>query len=244
MNTDYNFRRIALLLRADWIENKKGYLFGMGVLFLVWMLFLLNLFIAGRQMNRSGDAMQFIGMIVSFILFCKHAARKMHRPKGIYLLLPASNAEKYTALLLEALAYLVGFQVVFLFGFLLWKPFIPGLVITPLLQGLTGHGDGGASVYAPLSVILFVSSLIFLSYMSFRKHAQLIALGGIGLYSLFAFAAWNFVMEITSPWEFLDSSYMYNTVTFLLTYCAPVMYASTVVVMYVAYLKLKEKEER
>jgi hypothetical protein len=226
------------------MEYKKSYLFSMGVLFLVWMLSLFIVFI-GEGTMRGGDVFWYFGTLASFLMFCQHVGRKMHRPKGVYLLLPASKEEKYTALLLESLVYFVGFQIVFWGGLLIWKPFIPRLVFPSLSQichvgNLEVGGINGLETW-----IFFIASLLFLSYMSFRKHALLIAVGGMVTYVfLFILAAWNIVEGANLSGVDFRSSWLHDTLVFLADSCWPVMLASTLVVMYVAYLKLKEKEQR
>ncbi|MDR1938322.1 MAG: hypothetical protein LBQ73_07480 [Tannerellaceae bacterium] len=233
MNTNYNFRRIQLILRADWMEYKKNYLLGMGVLFLVWMLLLFLVYLSEKP-DGSPAGFWGIGMLVALVSFCQHAGRKMHRQKGNFLMLPANTGEKYTALLLEGLAYFAGFQIVFWVGFWIWKPFIPELSI-PLNANFNGLA----------SALLFHSSLLFLSYMTFRKHAFLIMTGGLAVYMLlFATLAARIAAGSDLSHAHFESFYLYDAFVFLSNCFTPVMLVSTLVVMYVSYLKLKEKELR
>ncbi|MDR1645652.1 MAG: hypothetical protein LBS05_07520 [Tannerellaceae bacterium] len=232
MNTNYDLKRIALLLRADWMEYRKGYLLSMGVLFLVWMLGLFFEYRGGHLIPVGGGFWS-IGMMIVFILFCQHAGRKMHRSKGIYLLLPASKEEKYTALLLEALAYFVGFQILFWGGILIWKPFMP---VHFYPAGNANGSEAGT---------IFLSALLFLSYMSFRKHAFLIVVGGMTAFAfvfVFAVLVLSELIHLTDAIYYM--SYLPDTLLFLGDCYTPVMVISALVTMYVAYLKLKEKEER
>jgi hypothetical protein len=241
MNVNYNFRRIALLLRAGWIEHKKSCLLGAGAIFLVWMLIL---FIASASGNPGmhKEGFWYLGMFVSWLLFCRHAGRKIHRPKGIYFLLPAGNAEKYTALLLEGLAWLAGFQLVFWGALWIWKPFFPALLIPSLSQIVYPAGGGSNGSEAG---IFFVGALWLFACMSFRKHALNILTGGMAAYLLlFIFAAWTVFKGDLFLSPLYPSSYLYDTVVFLASWYTPVMLFSALVVMYAAYLKLKEKEQR
>jgi hypothetical protein len=236
MNTNYNLRRILLALRADWMEYKKNYLLIMGVLFLVWMLILFIVHI-----NKSSDTplgFWAIGMLVVLVTFCQHAGRKIHRQRERFLMLPANTGEKYTALLLEGLAYFGGFQIVFWLGFWIWKPFIASLPI-PSLSYIDANGSESA--------VFFIASLLFLSHLTFRRHASLIMVGGLVAYVfLFVTAAIYIVGGTELSRGRLEAYYPFyrGTLDFLGSYFTPAMIVSTLVVMYASYLKVKEKELR
>jgi hypothetical protein len=219
MNTNYNLRRILLVLRADWMEYKKNFLITMGVLFLVWMLLLFTVHI--NKASGSQPGFWVIGMLVVLVSFCQHAGRKIHRQRERFLMLPASTGEKYTALLLEGLAYFVGFQIVFWLGFLIWKPFIASFPI-PSLSYIDANGSESA--------VFFIASLLFFSHLTFRKHASLIMVGGLVAYVLLFVTLAIYIVG--------------GTLDFLRSYFTPAMIVSTLVVMYASYLKLKEKELR
>jgi hypothetical protein len=237
MNTHYNFRRILLAMRADWMEYKKNYLFTMGVLFLVWMLLLFIIHISRTPSMGMPASFWGIGMFVALISFCQHAGRKMHRQKGRFLMLPASNGEKYTALLLEGLAYFAGLQLVFWLGYGIWKPFTPALSIS--LSSISVNPTGGEGA------IYLLSALLFLSYMTFRKYAALIAISGLSVYLAFFIAAVaQVVVNANFTRGYFESFYLYDAIVFQIKYFMPAMIVATLVVMYVAYLKLKEKELR
>ncbi|MDR2117947.1 MAG: hypothetical protein LBP25_00210 [Tannerellaceae bacterium] len=244
MNVNYNFHRIMLLLRADWMEYKKSYLLSVGVLFAVWMLYIFVGYANGGSID-AGVMFWHIGMFVSLLLFCRHAGRKMHRPKGAYLLIPAGNGEKYTALLLESLVYFAGFQIVFWIGLLLWKAFAPGLDIPSLSQVYYIFIPNAEAANGSEAAIFFLSALLFLAYMSFRKHALLILTGGMVAYiALFLLIAWNVFDGIHIGDGSFHLSYLYYAIAFLADCYPAAMLISALVVMYVAYLKLKEKELR
>lgn len=243
MNVNYNFRRIALLLRADWMEHKKSYLLSAGAIFLVWMLILFAASASGNPGMRK-EGFWYIGMFVSWLLFCRYAGRKIHRPAGIYFLLPAGNAEKYTALLLEGLAWPAGFQLVFWGALLVWKPFFPALLIPSLSQIVYNTDSGGPN--GSEAGIFFVGALCLFACMSFRKHALSILTGGTAAYLFLFILAAQTVFRGTDllPSAYYRSFYLYDTVVFLASRYPPVMLFSALVVMYAAYLKLKEKEQR
>jgi hypothetical protein len=231
METNFSLNRIRLLLQADWIEHKKSLLLNMGVLFLVWMVILWILYLGDGTDLTLQKLFYYTGAFVALNSFCSLAGRKLHRPKGLYYTLPASNEEKYAALLLDGIIYFLCFQLVFWGGLLLWKALVPTLAVS-------GFADFGLTDKDKL-VFLFPIALLFLSYLSFRKHAFLIA-AGIGNLYLLLFSLAVAVYIDTSG----IMSVNFDAFAFLSKYLIPVILVATLVVVYAGYLKLKEKEQR
>lgn len=235
MNINFSLKRIQLLLKADWTVYKNSFLFSMGVLLLAWF-FILFVITSNFKIADQGGCFAMGGIIV-FIIFCRHAGRKVHKTMSRYYTLPASTAEKYVSLLLEGLVLALCYFAIFYGGLLAKKLAMPALdVITPA-EFFTHNGSE--------SGLLMVSSLIFLSYMTFRKHAFLIAITGlmayVGLFMGAIVQTFRYISLNTMP---LGSSFMYDTFRVIGDYYFPVMLVSFLAIMYVAYLKLKEKESR
>jgi hypothetical protein len=224
------------MLLADWIEYRKTLMFSMGILFIVWMALMWLAHINNFQDSAlQGPFFVFVGFVTLF-KFCELAGRKMHRSKGLFLTLPASNEEKYVTLLLEGVIYFLSFQLIFWVGVFLWKLFGSDISFLNFTDKLNLEGGG-------ISGIAFISSLFFLSYMSFSKHPFLIVIGGQAVYCfLFSYIAVHVVGNlIDSSWP---SSNIYDIGKFFGSLLRPIAWVATLVVMYVAYLKLKEKEQR
>ncbi|MDR1180386.1 MAG: hypothetical protein LBL13_00185, partial [Bacteroidales bacterium] len=92
MDTYFNLNRISYLLRADWIEHKKSLLLSLGGVLLVWIVML---YFSGSDNTKAQRLSFFLGGLITFIYYCRFISKKIHRPKGIYYTLPASNQEKY-----------------------------------------------------------------------------------------------------------------------------------------------------
>jgi hypothetical protein len=229
METNFSLHRIKLLLQADWIEHKKSLLYTMGVLFLVWMAILyLSYFIIGKE--KPGQILFFfVGGFSTLISFCILAGHKIHRPKGLYYTLPAGNEEKFAALLLEGLVYCLSFLLVYWGGLGLWKLCIPDLsVITTSGMNLE-----------TMNMIVFLATLVFLSYVTFRKNPFLTLVGGYTLYCCLFMIALYLLLRILPTTQ--TSFDVWGTTNLVMQY---VILVSTFILMYVAYLKLTEKEKR
>ena len=102
INTDFSLQRIGWLLRKDWIEHKKSIAYASGTFLIVLLPFLwLNTKITGISESKQAG-IYLLGSLGCFLYYCQFVGRKVHFAKGLYLTLPASTAEKYVALLLEA----------------------------------------------------------------------------------------------------------------------------------------------
>mgnify|MGYP003210199149 CR=1 FL=1 len=222
MKTDFSIQRINLLLRKDWIENKKKLAYGVLVILGVLFFFLLSSILWDTRFRTF--TLYVLGSLGTFIAFCSYVNLMIHRPRGLFLTLPASNQEKFAAILIEGIAsMLIHIQPV------AFKD------ITMPLQEFT--------------MLAFVGSLMFLSYVTFKKYALGIACGG---YILIVASIIGIVYLCISTLNIqpgmdrfcYESSPLYTTVYWLSFAFTPAFLIATLVVLYVAYLKLKEKELR
>jgi hypothetical protein len=245
MDTYFNLNRISYLLRADWIEHKKNLLLSLGGVSLVWiaLLYFKGLDSMGTQLHdNTGIQLQktffFIGGLITFIYYCRFISKKIHQPKGLYYTLPASNQEKYFTLLFEGLLFFLAFAAIFWLGLFLFKLFSPAFSLISLSE--LYHG------IISIGLLLFVSSIIVLSHIAFRKHAVLICFTGIAVYVLlFVYVSMKVLSVNTVGFHpFIKSSFANEAVGFMKLVCTPTLLVATIVVLYIGYLKLKEKELR
>ena len=101
MKTDFSIQRINLLLRKDWIENKKKLAYGVLVILGVLFFFLLSSILWDTRFRTF--TLYVLGSLGTFIAFCSYVNLMIHRPRGLFLTLPASNQEKYAAILIEGI---------------------------------------------------------------------------------------------------------------------------------------------
>lgn len=168
MNTVFSLKRIGLILRADWIENRKNWAITVGLL-LVAYVFLL--------WDRSFVQKHLIGwtIFIAAILFFKFVERKVHGSKGLFLTLPASNLEKFVALWAVGLFYLASCLLIF-WGVISVNNLISGHPAIELFRTVPATGV--------VAVTVFFTCWLFASYMTFRKNA-----GAIGIALLVALVA-------------------------------------------------------
>lgn len=238
MKTDFSIQRINLLLRKDWIENKKKLAYGVLVILGVLFFFLLSSIL--WDMRFRTFTLYVLGSLGTFIAFCSYVNLMIHRPRGLFLTLPASNQEKFAAILIEGIVVFLTYQVTFWIGtgiasMLIHIQPVAFKDITMPLQEFT--------------MLAFVGSLMFLSYVTFKKYALGIACGG---YILIVASIIGIVYLCISTLNIqpgmdrfcYESSPLYTAVYWLSFAFTPAFLIATLVVLYVAYLKLKEKELR
>ena len=189
MKTDFSIQRINLLLRKDWIENKKKLAYGVLVILGVLFFFLLSSILWDTRFRTF--TLYVLGSLGTFIAFCSYVNLMIHRPRGLFLTLPASNQEKFAAILIEGIVVFLTYQVTFWIG--------------------TG-----------IAYILIVASIIGIVYLCI---STLNIQPGMDRFCY-------------------ESSPLYTAVYWLSFAFTPAFLIATLVVLYVAYLKLKEKELR
>ena len=91
----------------------------------------------------------------------------IHRPRGLFLTLPASNQEKFAAILIEGIVVFLTYQVTF------WT----GTGIASMLIHIQPVAFKDIIMtLQDFTMLAFVGSLMFLSYVTFKKYALGIAL--------------------------------------------------------------------
>ena len=226
MKTDFSIQRINLLLRKDWIENKKKLAYGVLVILGVLFFFLLSSILWDTRFRTF--TLYVLGSLGTFIAFCS------------YVTLPASNQEKYAAILIEGIVVFLAYQVTF------WT----GTGIASMLIHIQPVAFKDIIMtLQDFTMLAFVGSLMFLSYVTFKKYALGIACGGYILIIASIIGIVYLCINILNIQPGMnsfcyESSPLYTAVYWLSFAFTPAFLIATLVVLYVAYLKLKEKELR
>lgn len=243
MNNKISLQRIKLLLRADWIEHRAQVIFVVGsflAALIVFSVLQLQGDVSTKEFLRKQYFFYALGLFFYFAYFCRYVGIKVHSSKGLYLTLPANTAEKFITLLLE------GIILVAFFLLALW-PALSGISLIVSDQPVISPFDVIDTFKMAIPLTLFLASLAFLSYVTFRKYAfpivflfYALLLGGT------AFIIVRVVIETLRSQQgiFTEMTPMYYTVNFLAHYQAYAFAAATLGILYIAYLKLKEKELR
>ena len=204
MKTDFSIQRINLLLRKDWIENKKKLAYGVLVILGVLFFFLLSSILWATRFRTF--TLYVLGSLGTFIAFCSYVNLMIHRPRGLFLTLPASNQEKFAAILIEGIVVFLTYQVTFWTGTGIASMLIH---IQPVAIACGGY-------------ILIIASIIGIVYLYIN------------------------ILNIQPGMNRFcyESSPLYTAMYWLSFAFTPTFLIATLVVLYVAYLKLKEKELR
>lgn len=244
MKDNISLHRIKLLLRADWMKHKT-YLLYAGVVYLVIAILLLVIAVREGNSNygRSQSLFYWAPLFGYFIYYCRYVGMKVHREKGLSLTLPASTLEKYISLLLEGIILICGFHLFAIaasYGIKGLIPDYPALNIVNLWSGSR----------ALPSILILISAMNFLSYVTFRKYPGL-AMAGVFI-AIMALIGLLVKSILYVPFEgatinnatFSEMTNTYYALEFLFEYHVVFLLSTSLVIMYIAYLKLKEKEIR
>jgi len=224
MNAIFSFKRIGLILRADWIENRKSWMISMGLLLLAYVLMMWDQFHV--QNNMVGWTVLF-----SAILFFNYVGKKIHRSKGLFLTLPASNQEKFIAIWLVALFYIVSCFVV------LWcaigvNNLISGYPVVELFKTVPKAGT--------IAVTVFFTCWLFASYVTFRKNAFFI---GVALLIALVAGVARILFEVKTI-KFLNSYDWGEGIGTIFHHYYIVVYLLSAALLYYSYWRLTKKQIR
>lgn len=206
MNNTFDFNRFKMVTRWDALSNWKTYLRTMLVLAFGLTLLVLICLCAFRHYSLPKETAQevfhgifseavstniFMVFMISFYIFAGHCFSNMKTKikRENFMMLPASNLEKYLArflnitlgsLLLIFGAIIIADLIQFLFSFII----TPGLHASITWNFLVFGGSGNVEVtkdpltiegtYFMLASIIFVHSFYILGAAFFRKHATLL----------------------------------------------------------------------
>ena len=242
MHSNFSLQRIKLLLLADKTELFRQYFLSILSYIAVTIAYLMIVkfvFHNEQQVEQKVYFFYRIGLFLFFLFFCRFANQKVHQIKGQYLTTPASSIEKFAVLLTDGILLLLFFHI--LFYILLY---IASFLI-PEIQTLETNKIIGK---IPVSLYIFIASTFFLANITFRKNANPIVVVSYALL-VFAFGIWAIpilraVREPQGSVYMIETTPLYYLYNFLTQYHGIILYAATLVVLYISYLKLKEKQIR
>lgn len=232
MNTQFSIQRIGLLLRKDWIEYRKKLILSALIvtgLFLICLLWPMNV------QNVFNPAPFFLfAMLGITIGYFRHVGKAIHQSKGLFLTLPASTLEKFVTFLIEGLMILIVFQGFFWAAIQVGSWFMPIEQVNLMNIWVEIRG---------VTVIMFLSSILFFSYVTFRKSAFGIA---VGIYfSLFAaLIGLCYLLKEVAFTQNQEGNYSLRSDFWAIDLVVPIFTLLTVGVLYMAYISLKRKELR
>jgi hypothetical protein len=187
-------------------------------------------------MNTDGQGIkeQYIlytlGFIGTIVTFCRYVGEKIHRPRGLFLSLPANTIEKYAALLIEGGIIIILFHVISGLGCYMYHLYDKSFQILSIPYILNAF---------PLSAMAFVFSSVFLSCIIFRRYALPI----VGSSYVFLLLCSSILENVLRIHNFTDMGIAIAPMTgYSIRFLDIFFYIAALVCMYIAYLKLKKKE--
>lgn len=241
MNNTFSFYRILLLLRIDWIEQRKGLLLTLVSVIAIIIVFVWILKSDSIRNNLGGQEFLYrLGLLLTINYLGRFIRKNVHNTKGPYLTLPANTLEKYCVLLFEGLSLFLLFHLLFWGSLYICSILFPSYPIIQI-QALYNTSTP-AKEFTP-----FLISLFFLAYMSFRKFASPITVAGLFLVGA-SYAA--VISYLVNKVDYFDNMppFIFNPLTGLGTFFVDnlkyITYTASLIFLYISYLKLKEKEVR
>lgn len=230
MNIQFSIQRIGLLLRKDWIEYRKKVILYVLIFLGIFAICLLWPMNDHKMFNPS--SLYLFGLVGTAICYFRYVGQAIHQPKGLFLTLPAQTSEKFAVFLIEGIAIFIVLHGLFLGAVGIGSWFMPVKHFDMMNLWYEFRG---------LSVILFLSSIMFLSFVAFRKFAFGIA---VGIYFSLMVSLMGIAYQLRNIVFFRDGEghFRLDYEPWMSHLVTPVFLLLTFGVLYLAYFILKRKE--
>ena len=262
-NNSFSFRRVGLLIKRDVVENKKNFLFFTLVLSVIFLFIMFTsawvtpageeayLTLSITTLNGYNTVFTYYNI---FVFSGIMANMQMQGARANFLILPASNIEKFLGRLLYVtllvfVPYIVAILLADVLHMLIF-PFFAGEGKGKVLQEV--HETLNEYINLPLYLLLLIDCLLFVWEASiyvlggcyWRKHPFLKTFASILFVTIVAIAVlgysfWKIASEVKAPVEALQiwmDKYLGGiSQTFLLLICAGVFFVWTLLNFYGAY---------
>ncbi|WP_106827962.1 hypothetical protein [Parabacteroides pacaensis] len=272
MKIHFSLYRVGLLLKADWIESRKILLY-YSLIIIAAVVVYSRIFLTSTQTIVDANQIVFLfllGSIITFVWTCQFFHRKLNEKDGRYLLLPATHFEKFLTCAMEF--FLMSFVYVGLFyiGMVLWNclfyRFIQDTVFYSSSYIYNGRWNmefikGEFIIYNFFSpaqdestsewLVAFLNLVIYLyvlGFISFKKKAGLITTLLMGTsFLVLSYTSMDF-LEYFFSHTFQQNGIIYqnhyiglNKITCHISFILNLL---SIFIIYIIYLKFKEKEVR
>jgi len=239
MKNYFSLRRFGLMFKADWIEYKLSVSLFFASVFAITSFLFVN-------MKEELQAILFIVGLISILLcFYIYVGGKFHRTKNRFLTLPASAFEKFTEMLFVGFLLLCVYLLIY-FGILGISHHISGAPIWFSSLSDTPRSDNALGNW----VVAFICTFLLMCFIMFRKFPLQTGIVLLMMYAgVFSYTAYLIIkfedFQLSIPQDgFIQSSALLRTLGFLSTYNGWGMGIASVVLLYISFLKLKEKQIR
>ena len=244
MKNKFSFSRIGLMLKADGIEYKKAFFLFAGLTVAINLLLFL-------QMATGFQAFLLIaGLFFTLTAFYVFTGWKVHRSKHHFLTLPASTLEKFIEILIICL---ILFGVYFLiYTVLIYLAHLKSGEAIWILSVFNADVDMTAFGMV-IGLIIFICAFQFMCCIAIRKYSLVI--GSLFLiiyamvivystYLLFKIEGLDKINNIRVDSGIFRSNAIFEMSNIINTYNTLCMCIAAIVLTYISFLKLKEKQIR
>jgi hypothetical protein len=223
-NNTFSFQRIGLMLKADWMTYRKRFCIVFGVIFIIFI------WLVWKTMNSTEglQSLFLLGLLICAIIYYNnYLERKVHHFPEQFLTLPASSYEKFFEIILVGLIHFVTFCALYFLALVINRLFFG-------IQPITFNQLMDADVRGISGALFFVASWLFLFYILFKRYGLWIG-GSILIVTL---------VSIGKLCRFLVNSSILKTETLISwrDYSTLIVTIASVIILYISYLKLKNKQ--
>jgi len=239
----FSLKRIKLLLLTDWYELKETFL----LVILAASAFVSLIFLKDFSFSTIMGYM----LLFTCALICNYMNYRVNSKKGLGLLVPTTVLEKFTVLIIVGLFLFVCCFCLFFITLSLFSIYKFGYVSIFIYEPMTIFSQMGVTYFMPFA---FLAILFLLGVMSFYKNAPLksmLILGG--LIFLLVQTSGDFLRYLlfdTAGLSYQGATYdtyhenSYPGVLVIVPWVSYLLIPASLFVLYIGYLKLKEKEDR
>lgn len=272
MKIHFSLYRVGRLLKADFIESRKGLLY-YSLIVIACVVIYSRVILNTSQIITDATRISFLytlGSIFTFIWICQFFHRKLNEKDGQYLLLPATHFEKFLSCAVELFIITFVYVSLFYIGMVLWNclfyHFIQDTVFdyTDYIYNREWNMEfkkGKFIIYnffttnrydkVPEWFIPFTNLILYLyilGFVSFKKNSGLITTLLLGVtFLVLIYTSMDFLEYFFSPvyqWYGIIYQNHYIGLNRIAYHLPLLLNMLSIFIVYIIYLKFKEKELR
>lgn len=261
MKNNFSIKRIGLLLRVDFTENKKSLLFYSFAIIAVLILWMWFQPMSAYKLIQKQTITFFALYFVFFFKYCQYTEKKINSRQNNYLMIPSNNGEKFLALFVELfiilwLAIGLFYAAMYLWNILFYSQIQAqcnlheeitngDFIILNIFENPENPSDTSVStagIYTGVTMALFLLGTFTFKKWAFMISSCIILIGWILIFYFFK----DFVQYIAE--SNINGVVYKNHYTGLLKFIVGHKHLISNLVylwiLYITYLKFTEKEQR
>jgi hypothetical protein len=221
MDNIFSFKRIGLMLQADWLAYQKRLSFILGIVFLVFLCMIVS-----TNLETQNQFFLF-SLLLASMAYCNNFVEpKLHNFTQQFLTLPTYNFEKYIEILIVGVIHVIVYGLIYILGLYL-NHILLGKEVVTVAQILVYVG----SLYG---LLFFLWHYVFIMYVFFSRFGLQAA-----ILSLSAISGIVYFVGIRLPETIIKP-----IMAFSLNHYNPILFVLGIGLLCVAYWKIKIKQIR